>query len=113
VDVILEMVGGRTFEKSLDALSPIGRLVHFGQAGREPAPPVEPGRLMAFNEGLFGFWLFSLFETPELLAGPLEELFRLVIAGELEAVVGQRYPLLRPGALTRTCARGRPLGRSS
>src|SRR5829696_5724909 len=32
VDVVLEMVGGATFEQSLRALAPFGRLVHFGQA---------------------------------------------------------------------------------
>jgi NADPH2:quinone reductase len=39
VDVVLEMVGGRTFGQSLDALAPFGRLVHFGQAGREGHQP--------------------------------------------------------------------------
>jgi NADPH2:quinone reductase len=92
-DVILEMVGGRTFEKSLDALAPFGRLVHYGQAGRKPPPPVDPTRLMVFNQAVVGFWLFALLETPELIAGPLEELFRMVAAGELEVVVGRRYPL--------------------
>jgi NADPH:quinone reductase len=87
------MVGGSTFEKSLDALAPFGRLVHFGQASREPATPVYPGRLMVFNQCVIGFWLFALLDTPELLGGPLETLFRLVAAGELEAVVGRRYPL--------------------
>ena len=47
VDVVLEMVGGRTFEQSLRALAPFGRLVHFGQAAREGAPKVDPGQLMA------------------------------------------------------------------
>ena len=43
VDVVLEMVGGETFEHSLRALAPFGRLVHFGQAGREARRRSTPG----------------------------------------------------------------------
>ena len=42
VDVVLEMVGGTTFDASLAALAPFGRLVTFGMAGREqPTPSTE------------------------------------------------------------------------
>jgi NADPH:quinone reductase len=42
VDVVLEMVGGSTFDGSLAALAPFGRLVFFGMAGRERPLPVDP-----------------------------------------------------------------------
>src|SRR2546423_843789 len=45
VDVVFEMVGGETFERSFDALGPWGRLVTYGMAGRVPAPPIDPARL--------------------------------------------------------------------
>jgi NADPH2:quinone reductase len=93
VDVVLEMVGGRTFEQSLDALAPFGRLVHFGQAGREGTPPVDPGQLMLGSRGVLGFWLVHLMRRPDLLAGALRDMFDAVLAGELEPVVGGRYPL--------------------
>ena len=92
-DVILEMVGGRTFEQSLSALAHFGRLVHFGQAGREGAPPVNPGKLMATSRGVIGLWLMHLLRAPERLGEALEELFEAVLAGELEVVVGDTYPL--------------------
>src|SRR3954468_139986 len=41
VDVVLEMVGGRTFDASLAALAPFGRLATFGMAGRVPPSPVD------------------------------------------------------------------------
>jgi NADPH:quinone reductase len=92
-DVILEMVGGRTFEQSLSALAHFGRLVHYGQAGREGAPPVNPGKLMATSRGVIGLWLMHLLRAPERLGEALEDLFEDVLAGELEIVVGDTYPL--------------------
>jgi NADPH2:quinone reductase len=93
VDVILEMVGGATFEQSLSALAHFGRLVHFGQAGREGAPSVNPGKLMATSRGVIGFWLMHLIRYPERFGEALEEMFNAVRAGELEVIVGDTYPL--------------------
>ena len=93
VDVVLEMVGGSTFAASLKALAPFGRVVHFGQAGREGAPKVDPGRLMAHSTGVIGFWLVHLVRRPDLLTEAMEDMFAAVRAGELEPVVGGSYPL--------------------
>ncbi len=93
VDVVLEMVGGATFEASLKALAPFGRLVHFGQAGREGAPPVDPGRLMSASRGVLGFWLVHLMRRPELMDEAMAGLFDAVAAGTLEVVEGGAYPL--------------------
>src|SRR3954453_3558473 len=93
VDVVLEMVGGETFAKSLAALAPFGRLVHFGQAGREGAPQVDPGRLMATSRGVIGFWLAHLVARPDMLSEALEDMFAAVESGELEPIVGGEYPL--------------------
>lgn len=93
VDVVLEMVGGRTFEQSLEALAPFGRLVHFGQAGREGAPKVDPGRLMAASRGVIGFWLAHVLRHPQRMTEAMDDLIGAVVAGELRAVVGGTYPL--------------------
>src|SRR4051794_38211694 len=93
VDVVLEMVGGRTFQQSLDALAPFGRLVHFGQAAREGAPKVDPGVLMARSQGVIGFWLVHMMRRPDLMTEAMEGMFALVQSGELEVVVGAEYPL--------------------
>ena len=93
VDVVLEMVGGPTFSASIKALAPFGRVVHFGQAGREGAPKVDPGRLMAHSTGVIGFWLAHLIGRPDLLTEAMEDMFAAVLAGELEPVVGGSYPL--------------------
>jgi NADPH2:quinone reductase len=93
VDVVLEMTGGRTFEQSLEALAPFGRLVHFGQAGRKGAPAVDPGRLMGTSRGVLGFWLVHVLRRPELMTEAMDDLIGAVVSGELRAVVGGTYPL--------------------
>ncbi len=93
VDVVLEMVGGRTFEQSLSALAHFGRLVHFGQSAREGAPAVNPGKLMATSRGVVGFWLMHLVRYPERLGEALDDMFAAVRAGELEVIVGETYSL--------------------
>jgi NADPH:quinone reductase len=93
VDVVLEMVGGETFAHSLSALAPFGRLVHFGQAGREGAPQVDPARLMATSRGVLGFWLAHMIAKPEMLREALDDMFAAVQAGELETIAGGEYPL--------------------
>ena len=93
VDVVLEMVGGETFAQSLSALAPFGRLAHFGQAGREGAPQVDPGRLMATSRGVLGFWLAHMIAKPEMLREALDDMFAAVQAGELETIAGGEYPL--------------------
>lgn len=93
VDVVLEMVGGRTFEQSVEALAPFGRLVHFGQADRQGAPEINPGKLMATSRGVIGFWLMHLVQQPERLTVAMQDMFGAVLAGELEPIVGGTYAL--------------------
>ncbi len=93
VDIVLEMVGGRTFTSSLAALAPFGRLVTFGMASREQTPAVAPGELMARSRSVIGFWLAHCFTRPELLQPQMAELLAMVEAGTLEPVVGGTYPL--------------------
>ena len=93
VDVVLEMVGGPTFDGSLAALAPFGRLVTYGGAGRVPPKPVDPGALMLRGRAVIGFWLVHCFSVPGMLDAAMEDLLRVVAAGELKAIVGGTYPL--------------------
>lgn len=94
VDIVLEMVGGSTFDASLAALGRFGRLVTYGQASREAPTPLEPGGLMIGSKSVIGFWLMDCVVDPEnLLAVPIRELLDLIAAGELKPVVGGTYPL--------------------
>jgi NADPH2:quinone reductase len=93
VDVVLEMTGGTVFDGSLSALAPFGRLVAYGQAARVQPQPVHPGALMATSRAVIGFWLAHCMSRPHMLDAALDDLLRMVAAGELEPVVGGRYPM--------------------
>jgi NADPH2:quinone reductase len=93
VDVVLEMVGGRTFDASLDALRPLGRLACYGMAGRVPPTLLSAPDLIATSRAVIGFWLVHSLARAELFRQPVEELLAMVAAGELRPVVGGVYPL--------------------
>src|SRR3954467_12341958 len=92
VDVVFEMAGGEVFEQSLKALAPFGRLVAYGNASGEPNT-VATGRLMRRSAAVVGFWLMHLVGRPEMVSGPLADLFARAARGDLRAVVGATYPL--------------------
>lgn len=92
-DIVLEMVGGETFEASLAALAPFGRLVTYGMASRKVPDPVDVVKLNLHSRGVIGFWAFHCFRRPELFTQPMRELFELHQAGQLRTIVGGTYPL--------------------
>jgi NADPH2:quinone reductase len=93
VDVVIEMAGGESFEQSLRALAPFGRVVVCGIATREPNHP-STGHLLRRSRSVIGFWLFHCLDRPrEMVDGPLAELFGLAANGELRPLVGETYPL--------------------
>ncbi|MTV27853.1 NADPH:quinone oxidoreductase family protein [Nitriliruptoraceae bacterium ZYF776] len=94
VDVVLEMVGGRTTDQSLAALAPFGRLCVFGMASREAPSPVDVGGLMGRSRAVIGFWLAHAMADPARhLQAPMRELLELTAAGDLRPVVGGTYAL--------------------
>lgn len=93
VDIVLEMVGGSTFDQSLMALADFGRLITFGMASRTAPTPIHPGSLMHGSKTVAGFWLANCFGNPALLDDVLVELFQLVANGKLKPVIGATYPL--------------------
>lgn len=95
VDVVLEMTGGPVFDQSLKALAPLGRLAVFGMAGRTPAAPVDPARLMSRSAAVIGFWLMHVVQRPYLLAEAVTDLMQLIAEGSIRPVVGDTYPLDR------------------
>lgn len=93
VDLILEMVGGKTFDASLAVLAPFGRLVTFGSASRKPATPIVPTALLAGTKTVAGFWLGNCFGRRELVHDVIVELFALIAADKLKPVIGPIFPL--------------------
>ena len=93
VDIVLEMVGGKTFDASLAALAPFGRLATFGMASRQPSKPITSGELMSRSRAVIGFWLAHCFGNPAMLQPQMAELLAMVEAGTLTPIVGGTYPL--------------------
>jgi NADPH2:quinone reductase len=87
------MVGGPTFDKSLEALAHFGRLVTYGMASRVAPTAVAPGALMAGTKTVSGFWLSHCFAKPELFHDVIAELFGLIAAGTIRPVIGSRFAL--------------------
>ena len=92
VDAVFEMAGGRVFEESMKALAPFGRMVTYGIASREQNE-VRTGALMRRSHAVVGFWLMHCLREPDMVAGPLKELFALAASGDLRVVEGECYPL--------------------
>jgi NADPH:quinone reductase len=93
IDIVLEMVGGKTFDDSLAVLAPFGRLVTFGTASRKAATPIAPGSLVGGTKTVSGFWLAHCFGSKELLNDVILELFGLIQSGALKPVIGPVFPL--------------------
>jgi NADPH2:quinone reductase len=93
VDIVLEMVGGPTFDASLAALAPFGRLATFGMASRVPPKPVNAGDLMSKSRAVIGFWLAHCFAKAGMLQPQMAELLAMVEAGTLKPLVGGTYAL--------------------
>jgi NADPH2:quinone reductase len=92
VDVVLETAGGRVFDAGMEALAPFGRMVAYGISSREQNE-VRTGRLLRRSQSVIGFWLFEALRHPEMVDGPLRELFDHLAAGRLRVVEGETYPL--------------------
>ena len=93
VDLILEMVGGKTFDASLEVLAPFGRLITYGMASRTPPSSINPAVLMGGSKTITGFWLSHCFGKKELMNDVIADLFQLVVAGKLRPVIGATFPL--------------------
>ena len=93
VNLVLEMVGGKTFDDSLEILAPFGRLVVYGMASRVAPTIIQPASLMGGSKTITGFWLQHCFGKKELMNDVIEQLFALVVAGKLKPVIGETYPM--------------------
>ncbi len=105
VDIVLEMVGGDIFSKSIDCLAPFGRLVVYGRAGMEDSK-VDPLVLMKKNTSVIGFWLARIMQRPELYKESITDLMRYLDEGKLKVIIGDTFPL-KDAALAQDKLEGR------
>src|SRR5450755_3077371 len=93
-DLLLEMTGGATLSRALQALAPFGRMVVYGQASRQPAH-IDAQRLVVPNHSIIGFYLGAYIGRRDLIRSTLEELIGYVLDERLELQVGAVFPLAR------------------
>ena len=91
-DVVLEMTGGDTVQRALDAMADFGRMVVYGQASAEAAT-VDPQRLVTRNQSVTGFYIAGYFARPGGVADALAEIIKYVQDGQLKLQIGGVFPL--------------------
>jgi len=93
VKVVYDSVGADTFEGSLNSLAPFGLLASFGNASGV-VPPLNIGTLAA-KGSLYVTrpTLFTHLATREACQAMADDLFAVVLGGQVKIHVEQRYPL--------------------
>jgi NADPH2:quinone reductase len=97
VDIVLEMVGGKIAEQSLNCLAPFGRMVVFGAASGDPLR-LTATQLMYKNLSVTGYWLSAMLNYPEHMVPAITGLMQYLAQGKLQIVVGQTFPLAEAAA---------------
>ncbi len=93
VKVVYDSVGKDTFDKSLDCLRPFGLMASFGNASG-PVPPVAPGILGPKGSlYLTRQTLFTHIATREATQAMADDLFGVVLSGQVHIRIDQRYRL--------------------
>ncbi|MDD0811873.1 quinone oxidoreductase [Curvibacter sp. RS43] len=93
VKVVYDSVGKDTWDKSLDCLRPFGLMASFGNASG-PVAPFAPGSLG--NKGSLYVTrqtLFTHIATRESTQAMADDLFKVVLSGEVKIHIEQRFKL--------------------
>jgi len=93
VDLVLESVGGEIFEKSVQALGMLGRIVVFGNSSGQPRK-VDEAALQGMSKVVAGLSFGGLrAQRPDFIRAGCEELIGLLAQGKIHAVIGRTLPL--------------------
>ena len=93
VKVVYDSVGKDTWDKSLDCLQPFGLMVSFGNASG-PVAPFAPGILGAKGSlYVTRQTLFTHMTTREATQAMADDLFAVVLSGDVKIRIDQRFPL--------------------
>jgi NADPH:quinone reductase len=98
VDVVLEMIGGEVYQKSLQALAPGGRLVSIGGAfGAIPdSPPV-----LAEGRKATRFSITNYLKAKPEDFKQLDDILKLVADKKFQVAIGKSFPLAETRAAQR------------
>jgi NADPH2:quinone reductase len=95
VKVVYDSVGADTFMKSLDCLRPFGLIANFGNASGK-VPPFDIN-VLAGKGSLYASrpTLFSHLATREATQEIADDLFAMVVSGQVKIQIDQSFPLAR------------------
>jgi len=111
VDVVFDPVGGDRFTDSLRALREDGRVIVVGFTGGS-IPEVRVNRLLLNNTSVVGAgWGAYVMSKPELNREVGAAIERMVDAGTVRPIVGERFPLERAGEALRVIDERRATGK--
>jgi len=92
-DLVVDSVGGRTLEQSVECAAYRGRIITVGDAGRGSVVPDVSG-LRANNKRLTGVFLGAeVFFNPSRVRPMIQRHLDRVLAGDLQIVIDRTYPL--------------------
>jgi len=106
VDIALDSIGGRSFKKSYNSLTDLGRLYLFGVSSFNPGktrsiaaalkgvvqtPRFHPFSLMDTNRGVHGVNLGHLWHRVDRMRGMLEQIVELTRTGVLKPVIDRSF----------------------
>lgn len=92
VDIVLEMVGGQTVHRAIEAMGPFARMIVYGQSSGEAAS-VDPQKLVTLNQSITGFYIAGYFADPERITSALSDIIGFVATGQLSLQIGAAFPL--------------------
>jgi len=111
VDAIFDPVAGDTFDDSVRALAPEGRLIVIGFAGGS-IPTLAMNRVLFRNIDIVGAaWGAFLEKHPEIRAGTHQDLLRMADEGFVDPLVGAALPLERAADAVRLIGDRRAIGK--
>jgi len=97
-NLVVDPVGGRTLEGSIESLAYRGRISWVGRAGREERPP-DIWPLMQKNASITGVFLGAeMALNPGRVRPLVERLLQRVADGELRVVIDRTFPLSEASA---------------
>ena len=110
-NVIVDGVGGPTLQKSFGALAYRGRIVSFGNAGRDEVTTLDissmDGNNQSFTDYFLGIEIFVSTRPHDVIAHVLDDIAK----GELRVVIDRRFPLSEGAEAHDYVEKRRALGR--
>jgi NADPH2:quinone reductase len=111
VDAIFDPVAGTTFDDSVRALAPEGRLIVIGFAGGS-IPTLGMNRVLFRNIDIVGAaWGAFLEKHPEIRAATHQDLLRMAAEGFVDPLVGAAFPLERAADAVRLIGDRKAIGK--